>query len=202
MLHQTGLGPAGPWMATGSGRAVHPANPKASEIYVCDIARGLANTARFNGNFKRRGLFYSVAEHAVRCFWLAQEMYPTNYDLQYWALHHDSEEYITGDIITQVKWAIPELRPFIAEAQAAVVDALDLRPVHEPQQVKEIDSIMFATERRDIMADTSVWVPESWGELPEPCSQTITGWPNDVAELTFLKCHRNMVELLGRGPHV
>jgi len=69
----------------------------ATEFNINDIAHGLSNICRFNGQCRE---FYSVAEHSVSCSDLAK---PED-KLQ--ALAHDAQEIFTSDLITPVKNAI------------------------------------------------------------------------------------------------
>jgi 5'-deoxynucleotidase YfbR-like HD superfamily hydrolase len=182
-------------MQTADGGAFFFEHPEPAHITVENIARGLATMTRFNGAFRERGMDYTVAEHAVRCYWLARRMYPDVPRLWDWALHHDDEESVTGDILPQIKQLVPEVRTKIIEpARAAFTLAMGLWPVIEPPEIKDIDNIMCSTERRDLLADKELWVPADWQELSEPDGlQKITGkWTSTHAEIMYLDSHHEI----------
>ena len=55
-------GRRGMWMHTSLGGRFWPGDPRPEEVFMSDIANGLAMTCRFNGQCEG---FYSVAQHSV-----------------------------------------------------------------------------------------------------------------------------------------
>lgn len=81
------------YLFTCSGK-FHPLAPRVEEVNFVDIARSLANTARWNGH--TCGLF-SVAEHSI----LVSRQCPP--ELELWGLLHDAAEAYIGDIPAPMK---------------------------------------------------------------------------------------------------
>jgi hypothetical protein len=81
-----------------SGRLVDLEHPDPASIRVEDLAHALARISRFAGNING---WWSVADHALLCRELICEAGASELALA--ALHHDSHEAITGDLITPVR---------------------------------------------------------------------------------------------------
>lgn len=86
--------PADPFILTASGVGFTLVNPKPENVRLRDIARGLANANRFNGQTSRP---WSVAAHSL----LMVEMAPE--PLKPLALIHDAAEAYTGDVTRPLK---------------------------------------------------------------------------------------------------
>ncbi len=69
------------WLGTNSGKKVDLLHPDPSQICLEDIAHGLSNLCRFNGQINR---FFSVAEHSM----YVAALVPNRYKLQ--AILHDA----------------------------------------------------------------------------------------------------------------
>lgn len=80
---------------TYTGKLVNPIDMKPEDIDIRDIAHGLSNTCRFNGQCNR---FYSVAEHSVHVASIVPEPY------KFAALLHDASEAYLSDLNTFVKY--------------------------------------------------------------------------------------------------
>lgn len=85
---------------TFTGRNVVLSQPRATEVDRRDVAHGLAHTCRFGGQCDR---FYSVAEHAVLCYVIAQRDREATPSLNLAALHHDDAEAYIGDVPSPMK---------------------------------------------------------------------------------------------------
>lgn len=83
-----------------SGRYVNPLRLTVDDIDLVDIAHGLSNRCRFNGQCKR---FYSVAAHSLR----VAELVPRELRLQ--ALLHDASEAYLFDMPAPLKVFFPAL---------------------------------------------------------------------------------------------
>lgn len=138
------------------GQCFNLAEPEQSAhvVNLLDIGHSLSNICRFTGKCRE---FYSVAQHSVLCYQVAQEMYPGVFSLHKYALLHDAAEAYTNDITTQMKLLLPDFRALESRVEAVVFRKLGL-PEVLPFQIKIIDRILLATEKRDIMPYTDkVW---------------------------------------------
>lgn len=79
---------------TASGRVMNLKSPDRDAINGWDISKGLAYTARFNGQCSH---FYSVAQHSI----LVRHLVPQ--ELKKAALIHDASEAYLGDVIKPLK---------------------------------------------------------------------------------------------------
>jgi len=126
-------------MHTFSGRWYFPLDPRVEEVHIEDIAHGLSNQCRFNGQSRR---FLSVAEH---CYW-ASYIGPEDEALE--RLLHDAAEAYIGDIIRPLK-LIPQLRdaylPIEAANEAVIAQRFGL--VYPwPASVKKADEAVVTAE--------------------------------------------------------
>lgn len=89
------------WQTTFTGERFYPFDPKPEQVFIEDIARGLANTCRWGGQIHT---FYSVAQHSVevskRCTYRAKP----------WGLLHDAAEAYINDLPSPVKAGLPEYK--------------------------------------------------------------------------------------------
>ena len=126
---------------TASGSQFDYADPHPEAIHIRDIAQALSRESRFNGH--TRGGIYTVAQHCVWASWLT----PTA-PLE--ALLHDASEAYLKDIPSPLKALLPDYRRIEARVDAAIRQRYGLPAAMSPE-VKEVDLIMLATERRDLM---------------------------------------------------
>ena len=89
-----------------SGRKLDILSPSPFDIEIEDIALGLSRVTRWNGQTTGKHA-YSVAQHSI----LVEEIFNLEYpDLnKKWnlaALLHDAPEYVIGDLITPLKYAL------------------------------------------------------------------------------------------------
>ena len=185
-LHQQ-LTDRGPWQQTASGNAFFLLQPDHHEVSINDLATSLSNQCRYNGHVLE---FYSVAQHAtLMSLWMEEDGYPL--ETCFAALHHDSAEAYTGDIIAQVKWAIPEFKQLEDRVEGAVNQALGIKWTDEVHKsVKEYDFIALATEVRDVLASNKT--NYSWGDLPKPRLAKIHPIDPEGAREFFISRHRSL----------
>ena len=188
VLHQQ-VTDRGPWQQTASGRAFFLGDPRPEEVRIEDIAHALSNQCRYNGHTKE---FYSVAQHAYLVSkWMEEDGWSP--ELCYAGLHHDSAEAYTGDIVTQIKHIVPELRGMVYGVEVAVERALGIRRTDYIARlaIKRYDLIALATERRDLMPEnTTEFV---WGDMPAPREARIIPHGPRRAERAFLVRHWALV---------
>lgn len=110
----------GRFIRTSRGAKFWPMDPRASEVFIEDIANGLGNVCRFTGQCSR---FYSVAEHSL----IVSAALPDEYALA--GLLHDASEAYIADVSSPVKHdpAMAEYRRIEARIQETIHEAFGLR---------------------------------------------------------------------------
>lgn len=103
----------------------HFFNPKDPVFYIEDIAHGLSNKCRFNGQCS---YFYSVAEHSVLVSKLA---YILGGDPREGLLHDGAEAYLP-DVPSPFKQLLPDLRAMEDRVEAALRAHYCLPPAKTP----------------------------------------------------------------------
>ena len=164
------------FILTASGRIFDYRNPRPSMIDLGDIARGLSCESRFNGHTRA---FYSVAQHATIASWLV----PQPFALE--ALLHDASEAYLKDLPSPLKALCPDYRAIEARVDAAIRAHFRLPATLSPE-VKRVDLVLLATEKRDLMPDC----PMPWPCLEgvAPLSSSLAPYPSpEEAERAFLE---------------
>lgn len=174
------------WIQTVSGRRFWPLEPKPEDVCIDDIAHALAMKCRFTGHCTA---FYSIAQHSVL---VAEQVAEVSPELALWGLLHDAAEAYLPDVARPIKDAIlarygSDIETFESLEEnilLCVAERFALRwPV--PNLVKVYDTILLATERRDVMPKTA----DKWHHIEgvEPLSRTIVPLPPWAAKEQFLK---------------
>ncbi|PHM47112.1 hypothetical protein [Xenorhabdus miraniensis] len=131
------------YIATRTGRHFNYANATPADIDIHDIAQGLANECRFNGQISN---FYSVAQHSVYVSHLVSPEYALE------GLLHDAAEAYCKDLPSPLKALLPSYQ--VIERR---IDAIVRLKFHLPalcsDAIKHADLVMLATERRDLDID-------------------------------------------------
>ena len=165
----------GDWIETTTG-PFWPSDPRAGDIDIRAIARGLSHQCRFGGHVK---FHYSVAQHSVLCSAMAPP------ELRLAALLHDASEAYLCDLPTPVKLMLPDYQRLEARVERVICERFGLRwPV--PMEVRLIDRRMLVTEARQLsMRQAGEW----WNGLryPEPYDLTIEPLSPRQAEADFLE---------------
>ena len=130
------------WILTHRGYKVSPFTTTFEPIIFDDIAHALSNICRWTGHCNQ---FFSVAQHSVYVSSLAS---PEN---ALWGLLHDSSEAYLNDIARPVKKHPWFSNYLLAEKNMmrAICNWFFL-PIEMPEEIKEIDNRMLATEARDL----------------------------------------------------
>lgn len=115
--------------------------PDASTITIEDIAQGLANESRFNGQTRE---FYSVAQHSI----MVSRLVPPQHALA--GLLHDCSESVLKDIPKPLKRLLPDYQALESRVEKALLAKFGLTLPLDPQ-IKAADQVMLATEKRDLM---------------------------------------------------
>jgi len=129
-------------------------DPDPAEICLEDIAHGLSNLCRFNG---QTSAFYSVAQHSVLVSLLC------NMRDALWGLFHDAAEAYLGDVVSPIKRNLGMEKYRLAEevVMRAVAERYGLpwedhsdaedKSGPEPMSVKLADRLAVYLELRDVM---------------------------------------------------
>lgn len=126
---------------TFSGKHINPTNIKPSDICIEDIAQGLSNACRYNGQCRR---FYSVAEHSVHVASLAPER------LRLAALLHDATEAYMGDLNTFLKHSdkLEGYRDLEGRLEQTINRVFGIKLTKsEKDLIKAADIVMYSVEK-------------------------------------------------------
>lgn len=135
------------FITTHSGLSVNMASPTPQMIDPSDIGRSLSRICRFGGHTRQH---YSVAQHCV----LASQFVPAEHQLT--ALMHDATEAYVGDMVSPLKALMPEFKRVEERFWLAIAERFRLPGVMDPC-IKNIDLILLATERRDLLCEGESW---------------------------------------------
>lgn len=174
-----------------TGKYVDPLDLKVGDVDVRDIAHHLGNQCRYSGATRE---FYSVGQHAVLCA-REGEARGLPLDVVYTLLHHDDGEAYLQDVARPLKedpyfgkayrGAEKRAEPILAEALSFMYPF--------PAVVKEIDTILLATERRDLMPSNGRWAVL---DGVEPLAQKITAWSPKKARFHFIQTHERLANAM------
>lgn len=151
-----------------------------------DIASGLSNICRFNGQTHGN---YSVAQHSL----IVASQVPPEYRLH--AMLHDASEAYLGDVIKPLK--TEELMPgyLVLEhrVEQAIFKKFGLEMTPEIKKIiKRADYVALATEKRDLMPNA---LDEEWEYLigVEPLSGRIYPLPPHEAKANFKEIFHSLL---------
>lgn len=174
------------WIQTYSGRRFNPTKPYVDAIVIQDIAHALSMQCRFSGHVRK---FYSVAQHSVLVSYIC------NFEDALWGLLHDATEAYLVDIPRPLKHSgkLDGYLEFEAKLQLAICQRFGL-PETEPASVKKADTILLATEARDLMAPLRA----DWAQPCDPLPFKIEPLSQQEAKNMFMK---RFFELMGTPEH-
>lgn len=160
-------------MYTQSGKIFDPLDPDIDSIDIYDIAHALSNITRWGGHAK---YFYSVAEHSSRMSDYVSEKNRA------WALLHDASEAFLGDLVSPIK----ELKEFeiYRKYEKKIMNAVCRRfqlQLEEPEEVKNADMKIRATEARDLTN-----IPQELFSKYEPFKFRIVPMTPETAKRYFI----------------
>lgn len=172
-----------PSICTYSGVEFFPLSPTVETVFLADIAHGLANTCRYNGQCHS---FYSVAQHSV----LVSEMLEdTGVELAKWGLLHDAAEAYVSDVCRPIKHLIPGYADIEARLMQVIASVFGL-PSEEPSAVKLADRMVFLAERNALFPKIGWWNDKIEGvDAPKI---DIVPWSPEEAEHMFVAQFRRL----------
>lgn len=172
------------YQSTKSGVIIDLLNPTPDMFLIEDIAASLSKICRFTGHCDR---FYSVAEHSLNG---AKALHSINILWAYEFLLHDAHEAYVGDLHTNLKKICPDYQHIEQEIDRIIRKKFGL-PLDMTPEVKKMDLIMLATEKRDIMKQsTNKWgILKDINPLPEEIQKESPS-SSDIEEL-FLNTFNN-----------
>jgi len=173
------------WIQTYSGRRFTPTNPNPDAIVIQDIAHALSMQCRFSGHVKK---FYSVAQHSVLVSYIC------NHEDALWGLMHDATEAYLVDVPRPLKRSgqFDAYLEFERVMQLAVCKRFDL-PEKEPPSVKLADTLLLATEARDLMSPLRT----DWVQPVEPLPFKIDPLGPREAKDLFMKRFFELMKMPG-----
>lgn len=173
----------GDWMMTYTGKRFYPCDPRPEDFDIVDIAKGLSNQARFNGHTTE---FYSVAQHSVLCFQVAEPEFKLD------ALLHDRTEAYISDIVRPAKVHLPDYQ--VMENRLEEVSAMRFDVAHPMlSQVKLIDNRMLVTEASQLLPPNNEqwWKDAHW---PKPYDLIIVPMSPKEAFNAFLSAYHAAID--------
>jgi hypothetical protein len=140
-------------MFTFTGKLVDLFVPKIEDICIEDIAHGLANTSRWNGQTKK---FFSVAQHSV----MMHDLAPDKLALAF--LLHDGEEAYWGDIIKPLKTVLKQACPDIPIKMNALRSLIYIRFGVQEVDYEDLDKFCLHYEYEHVFkrCEHACWTPE------------------------------------------
>jgi hypothetical protein len=181
--------PEDAWIQTYSGRRFTPTNPNPDAIVIQDIAHSLSMQCRFSGHVKK---FYSVAQHSVLVSHIC------NHEDALWGLMHDATEAYLVDVPRPLKRSgkFDAYLEFEHTMQIAVCKRFGLSE-KEPPSVKRADTILLATEARDLMSPLRT----DWIQPVEPLPFKIDPLGPREAKDLFMKRFFELTGMTGAYEH-
>ena len=173
---------------TKSGLDLDLIRPEAEHIELEDIAHGLAQKCRFNGQTR---VFYSVAEHSVRVAAFLLRRY-NNPALAIDGLMHDAQEAYFPDVHTDLKQYMSGYKLLEERMLQAIFEKFSL-PYPINKLYKEADRILLATEGRDLMG----WdlAHPKHAHLAKPLENVIEPWTMQEAKAAFLDTYYQLQDM-------
>jgi 5'-deoxynucleotidase YfbR-like HD superfamily hydrolase len=177
------------WIQTYSGRRFTPTNPNPDAIVIQDIAHSLSMQCRFSGHVKK---FYSVAQHSVLVSYICND------EDALWGLMHDATEAYLVDVPRPLKRSgkFDAYLDFEYKMQLAVCKRFGL-PEKEPPSVKKADTLLLATEARDLMSPLRT----DWIQPVEPLPFKIDPLGPRESKDLFMKRFFELTKMPGAYEH-
>ncbi len=169
-----------PYVSTFLGNRFYFCDPRIDDVHIEDIAHGLAFQCRFNGQTRA---FYSVAQHSL----LVASLVPSRLRLA--ALLHDAAEAYLGDMVKPLKQCFPAFSAMEAKVMAIIGKRFGV-DTFTAAAIKRADLIALATEKRDLMPNSTEPWPSLRGLQPTP-TRIVPMAPVEANE-GFLEMYRQL----------
>ena len=171
----------GPAFQTVTGHLLYILDPQPKDINIYDIAIGLSNQCRYNGQLPN---FYSVAQHSVIVAEMA-EADGRNKKACLKALLHDSHEAYLGDIVTPLKILLDNYKDIENSVDDVICKKYKVVK-GMPDWLHGYDKVVLATEIRDLRPEGMIR-HRSAEHLREPLERKIVAMAPTEAALLFLQ---------------
>ena len=186
----------GAWLATSRGGMWSIMHPHPGDVFIDDIAWGIARECRYSGQVKSDLEMYTVAEHCcIMTWWAIDNKWVTCQEDALAILLHDASEAFYSDMPTPVKELFPEFRKLENMAQDVITDAFGLTPDNTlitKAQVKEIDKRIRIDERIRVIQEPAMTTGLEiiWETEPdlEPLGIKLECLLPNQARAAFLNC--------------
>lgn len=196
-------GRPGHWMQTSLGGRFFPMDPRVEDVYISDIANGLALDCRYAGQ-GRVDKFYSVAEHCCHMVTYAATFLKWPAEALLATLLHDAAEAYCNDLPRAVKHAVNNLVCLYdptgeaegcdaySEVEDAIQVVIDVKFNIEnarmgwAKEIKEMDQRMIPSEKAAIMRHSQLWAHDKLKPLE---GVEIQCWSSPVAKEMFLNAY-------------
>jgi hypothetical protein len=173
-------------MVTFSGVQYFPANPRAEDIRILDIAHHLSRICRYTGAIIPE--HYSVAEHSVHVSY----MVPHEHALA--GLLHDAPEAYLNDLSRPLKRSLPDYRRLEEKNWRAICEVFGM-DVELPECVHEADVRVYLAERAAVMGPLPVGEEYAGNLTPAPV--TILALAPNKAKRLFLNRYYELTSGFG-----
>lgn len=186
--------PNEPWIQLHSGKPFFFLDPGAEDIDIKDIAYGLSAEPRFAGQSKRSedGYVYSVAQHCYLASYLigaiisceSSDLAIKKFSLT--MLLHDAAEGYIKDIPTPIKKVITGYKEIENRIIQTIFNKFGIEEYYPfPPMINQVDAIMLATERRDLMQVPDI--PWGYSEQIKPADIKIVPMSPETSRKLFLR---------------
>lgn len=188
----------GPYIRMKSGRKIFLKEASAKSIHIPDVAYHGSGVLRYTGASRM-----PITQHMVVGAKMAEIFYPDHGLLPARFMIHDVAEHILGDVSSPLKSLLPEYRELENSWDLAVEEWANLTFLGDPL-VKELDNLMWLTEREIVYLDCDEDISEDTARLTEaglePFQLTLKDivdffwpWEPDLAEEQYLTEFRRLL---------
>lgn len=167
------------WIMLRNGQPFEYADITSNKIDITVIAHALAGLNRFANQTDHP---YSVGQHSVM---VSRICAPQD---ALWGLLHDASEAYLVDMPTPLKHFFPLYKMMERVLQGHIMQSFGLH-VAEPVSVKLADTVMLATEGRDLFRNG--WPYETLDV--KPLTERIEPWTYDYTKRAFLKRAKELI---------
>ncbi|HZX69775.1 MAG TPA: hypothetical protein VFE77_03070 [Rhodanobacter sp.] len=192
-------GRKGEWQQTSLGGRFYPLDPRQEEVFISDIANGLALDCRYSGQ-GMVGRFYSVAEHSVLMarYAFSVAKWPPLAALA--VLLHDAPEAYLNDLSRAVKHAVGSAYTDLEANIGRVIDeSFGVTPwrIICASKIKTIDRRMVPVEKVAIMRYPQPWAFDQYQPLE---GVNVQCWAPPRAKREFLDCYLALCKVAKIAP--